>query len=121
MRRLNNPVIEKSFSFSVQIANCFNYLVKKDKDLNSIYDQLLRSVSSIGADTAESQAAASKINFRNKLRISLKETCETECWLKLYYETKILRKKEFKSMLQDCLELIKLLASIPRSTKTISI
>jgi len=117
MRDFNNPVVEKSFNFSVRIVNCYKYLIKKDKYLGSLYDQLLRSGTSIGTNIAESQAAASKTDFRNKLRISLKEAYETEFWLKLFFETEILEEKEFNSLLENCLELIKILTSIIKSIK----
>ena len=94
-----------------------NPLVKKDKNLISLYNQLLKSGTSIGANIAESQAAASRNDFRNKLRISLKEAYETEFWLKLFNVSEILDKKEFESLLKDCLELIKLLTSIIKSVK----
>jgi len=117
MKSLNNPVVDKSFNFSVRIVKCYKYLIKLDKDLKSLYNQLLDSGTSIGANIAESQAAASKTDFRNKLRISLKEAYETEFWLRLFFKTEILDKKEFESLLQDCLELIKLLTSIIKSVK----
>lgn len=117
MRSLENPVIKKSFSFAVRVVKCYKYLIKKDKYLISLYNQLLDSGTSIGANIAESQAAASKADFRNKLRISLKEAYETEFWLKLFYKTELLSKKEFESLLKDCLELIKLLTSIIKSVK----
>jgi four helix bundle protein len=117
LRSLENPVVKKSFSFAVRIVKCYKYLIKKDKYLISLYNQLLDSGTSIGANISESQAASSKADFRNKLRISLKEAYETEFWLKLFYETGLLDKKEFESLLKDCLELIKLLTSIIKSVK----
>ena len=117
MRNLENPVVNKSFSFAVRIVKCYKYLIKKDKYLLSLYNQLLDSGTSIGANISESQAAASKADFRNKLRISLKEAYETEFWLKLFYESELLAKNEFESLLKDCLELIKLLTSIIKNVK----
>lgn len=117
MRSAENPVVKKSFAFAVRIVKCYKYLVKKDKYLLSLYNQLLDSGTSIGANISESQAAASKADFRNKLRISLKEAYETEFWLKLFYKSEILDKKEFESLLKDCLELIKLLTSIIKNVK----
>ena len=115
MKHSGNPVVEKSFSFATQIVKSHKYLIKKDKSLISLYNQLLRTGTSIGANIAESQAASSKSDFRNKLRISLKEAYETEYWLKLFFDSVMLEKKEFESLLKDCLELIKLLTSIIRS------
>jgi four helix bundle protein len=117
VKNLENPVVKKSFSFAVRVVKCYKYLIKKDKSLISLYNQLIKSGTSIGANIAESQAAASKTDFRNKLRISLKEAYETEFWLKLFYESEILDKKEYDSLLKDCLELIKLLTSIIKNVK----
>ena len=117
MRSLENPVVKKSFYFAVRIVKYYKYLIKRDKNLISLYNQLLKSGTSIGANIAQSQAAASKIDFRNKLRISLKEAYETEYWLKLFNESEILDKKEFESLLKDYLELIKLLTSIIKNVK----
>jgi four helix bundle protein len=117
VRNLENPVVKKSFSFAVRIVKCYKYLIKKDKYLLSLYNQLLDLGTSIGANISESQAAASKADFRNKLRISLKEAYETEFWLKLFYESELLAKNEFESLLKDCLELIKLLSSIIKNVK----
>jgi len=117
VKNLDNPVVNKSFTFATRIVRCYKYLIKKDKSLISLYNQLLRSGTSIGANISESQAAASRTDFRNKLRISLKEAYETEYWLKLFNESEILDKKEFDSLLTDCLELIKLLTSIIKNVK----
>jgi four helix bundle protein len=117
VRNVENPLVIKSFAFAIRTVKCYKYLIKKDKHLISLYNQLLRSGTSVGANISESQAAASRIDFRNKLRISLKEAYETEYWLKLFNESEILDKKEFESLLKDCLELIKLLTSIIKSVK----
>lgn len=117
MKSQENAVVKKSFTFSVRVVKCYKYLIKKDKYLLSLYNQLLDSGTSIGANVSESQAAASKADFRNKLSISLKEAYEMEFWLKLFYKAEILDNKEFDSLLSDCLELIKLLTSIIKNVK----
>jgi four helix bundle protein len=45
--------------------------------------QLIRSATSIGANYAEANNAASKSDFRNKIFIAKKETAETKYWLEL--------------------------------------
>jgi four helix bundle protein len=112
MKNSKNPIVDKSFNFSVRIVKLYKYLIKKEKELVSLYNQILRSGTSIAANVSESQAAASRSDFKNKLRISLKESYETEFWLKLFFKSKILEQKEFESLLKDCQELIKLLTSI---------
>ena len=79
--------------------------------------QLLRSGTSIGANTAESQQAQSRPDFISKLNIALKEAVETEYWIRLLYETEYLTKEQFISIIGDCDELEKLLVSILKATK----
>ncbi|MFZ0453656.1 MAG: hypothetical protein WAM24_07875 [Ignavibacteriaceae bacterium] len=43
MNKIYNPVVEKSFDFSVRIVNCYKYLIKKERSLSPLYNQLLKS------------------------------------------------------------------------------
>ena len=79
--------------------------------------QLLRCGTSIGANVAESQQAQSRPDFISKLNIALKESYETEYWLRLLYETKYLKQDAFESIITDCRELEKLLISIIKTAK----
>ena len=49
--------------------------------------------------------------------IALKESGETEYWLKLLEKTDYLSKFQAESILKDCEELIKILVSIIKTTK----
>ena len=80
---------------------------------------MLRSGTSIGANVAESQEAASKKDFLNKLTIALKEARETEYWLKLLKEASVITEKEFISLFNDCDEIIRLLVSIVKKLKDV--
>jgi four helix bundle protein len=57
-----NPVLEKSFQFSVRIVRLYKYLVRERKEF-VLSKQLLRSGTSIGANVNEAQAAQSKADF----------------------------------------------------------
>jgi four helix bundle protein len=48
-----------------------------------IVTQLVRSVTSIGANYAEANNASSKKDFRNKVHITKKEVQETKNWLRM--------------------------------------
>lgn len=48
-----------------------------------IAKQLLKAVTSIGANVREAQSAESKADFIHKLKIAHKEALETEYWLDL--------------------------------------
>lgn len=48
-----------------------------------IKHQLGKSATSIGANYEEAQAGSSKADFKNKVRISLKEARESNYWLRV--------------------------------------
>jgi four helix bundle protein len=112
-----NPILEKSFKFAVRIVRFYKIKLSSDYNLNPLLKQLLRSGTSVGANTSEAQSAVTKKDFINKLGISLKESRETEYWLKLLKETGTISDKEFDSLFGDCEELSKLLTSIIKSSK----
>lgn len=113
---MENAVKEKSFRFAIRIVKLCKYL-REAKNEYVITKQLLRCGTSIGANTAESRYAQSRPDFVSKLSIALKESAETDYWLRLLYETDYLTKSQFVSLITDCDELERLLASIVKTTK----
>ncbi|SEL38977.1 four helix bundle protein [Ruminococcus albus] len=79
--------------------------------------QVLRSGTSIGANLKEAMRGQSRADFCSKVNISLKEASETEYWLELLYRTDYITKTQYDSIHGDCIELIKLLTSIIKSTR----
>ncbi|RPI60599.1 MAG: four helix bundle protein [Ignavibacteriales bacterium] len=116
--KYGNVVLEKSFYFSVRILKLYRFLLKQDRSLEPILKQILRSGTSIGANITEAQNAPSTKDFINKLNISLKEARESEYWLNLFKASDIINEKSFKSLQQDCKELIKLLIAIIKTAKS---
>ncbi len=65
------------------------HLTKKATDSTEnriVINQLIRSATSVGANYAEANNAASKTDFRNKIFIAKKEAAETRYWLHLFTE-----------------------------------
>ena len=116
--KYGNVVLEKSFNFSVRILKLYRFLLKQDRSLEPILKQILRSGTSIGVNITEAQNAPSTKDFINKLNISLKEARESEYWLNLFKASDIINEKSFKSLQQDCKELIKLLIAIIKTAKS---
>ena len=59
----------------------------KINDLNrNIFNQVIRSATSVGANYAEANGASSKRDFKNKIYICKKEIQETEYWIELLSE-----------------------------------
>lgn len=109
-------VEHKAFSFAVRIVRVVRYLQNEKHEL-VLSKQLLRSGTSIGANISEAQQGQSRADFVSKMSIALKETAETNYWLRLLHATDYLSDKEFRSVFSDCIEIEKLLTSIIKSAK----
>ena len=116
LRIMTNSIQEKSFRFAVRIVKLCRYLQTEKKEY-ILSKQLLRSGTSIGANVSEAQQAQSRPDFVSKLNIALKESAETEYWLRLLYETDSLSDKYFHSIWADCDEVKSLLVSIVKASK----
>ncbi|MFK7970898.1 MAG: four helix bundle protein [Bacteroidia bacterium] len=114
--KTRNILLDKSYSFALRVIKCCKYLRKERREY-VLSKQLLRSGTSIGANAHEANVAQSKKEFIAKLQISLKEAHETYYWLRLLVDAKYLSPKEGLSMQNDCLELIKILTSIIKSSR----
>lgn len=113
---MDNTAEEKSFLFAVRIVNLCNYLTEKKKAY-TLSKQLLRSGTSIGANLAEAQQAQSRPDFISKLSIALKESVETNYWLRLLHASNYLTDLEFESIIMDCQEIEKMLTAIIKTSK----
>ena len=106
-----NVIVRKSFTFSVRTVNLYKYLSHEKKEY-VISKQIYKSGTSIGANIAEAQRAQSTADFVSKMKIALKEANETQYWLHLLYETEYITDKEFKSIHDDLVEILKILTAI---------
>jgi four helix bundle protein len=110
-------VAPKSYSFALRIINLYKWLTSEKLEF-IMSKQLLRSGTAIGALVKEAEHSQSKADFLNKMNIALKEANETEYWLMLLKDSFFLSETEFNSIHTNCSELIKLLASIVKTTKS---
>ena len=112
-----NIVKTKSFAFAVRIVKLYQYLVADKKEF-VLSKQLLRSGTSVGAMVREAEHSESKPDFIHKMAIVQKEINETIYWLELLNVTDYLNNGQFDSINNDTTELIKLITSIIKTTKT---
>ncbi|MBR5538865.1 MAG: four helix bundle protein [Clostridia bacterium] len=112
----NNTVETKSFNFAIRIVNLYKLLTSA-KNEYVLSKQILRSGTSIGANIAEAEQAQSRPDFISKMGIALKEASETKYWIKLLHSTDYLSESEYISILNDCVEIEKLLVSIIKASK----
>ena len=106
----DSNILNKSLKFAARIVKLYQYL-SKEKHETVISKQIIRSGTSIGANANEAVYGVSKAEFITKLQISLKETAETEYWLKLLVISGYLTEEEGQSLIDDCLEIKRILVS----------
>ncbi|MGI8468000.1 MAG: four helix bundle protein [Pyrinomonadaceae bacterium] len=107
---------EKSYQFALRIVKLYKF-ISTDKKEFVLSKQILRSGTSIGANVEEASQAQSKTDFIHKLSIAQKESAETTYWLRLLRDSEFLTAKQAESLLIDCEELQKLLASSIKTAK----
>lgn len=111
-----NILIDKSIAFASRIIKLHRYLIKNKKE-TIISKQIVRSGTSIGANINEANYGQSKADFISKMHIALKETAETEYWLKLLVMSEYISNDMGRSLLDDCLEIKRILVASINTAK----
>ena len=115
-RMKENLLIDKSIAFASRIVKLHQHLIKNKKE-TVISKQIVRSGTSIGANINEANYGQSKADFISKMHIALKETAETEYWIKLLYMSEYIDDKMSSSLIDDCLEIKRILIASINTAK----
>jgi four helix bundle protein len=110
-------ITDRTFDFAVKIVKLANKLPKSPAGFR-IGNQIVGSGTSIGANTQEAQSASSKNDFIHKMNIALREARETKYWLRIILAVELIPKNLIRSHLDKCEELIKILVTIIKKTKS---
>jgi four helix bundle protein len=116
MRSHENIVVTKSYAFALRIVRLYQFLAEEKREY-VLSKQLLRSGTSIGANISEAQSAETRNDFAHKMGIAAKEIRETEYWLNLLHDGEFIMPEQFKSIRQDCQELLRIMNSIILTTR----
>jgi four helix bundle protein len=108
-----NVIVKLTLEFALEIIEFSELLEEKRKYV--IARQILKSGTSIGANTREAQNAESKADFIHKMKIAAKEADETEYWLLLCHLSKNYPKNEQIS--EKLNVIIKILSKIISTSK----
>ena len=94
----NKTIKELAIELTVETtAVCDNI-----KGRSVFVNQLLRSCSSIGANSHEAQYAQSRADFINKMEIALKECHETAYWIEILFRLDALDEATYKQLSIKC-------------------
>ena len=110
-------ISHRCFYFSKEVV----LFVKKCKYrsvFSSLFDQLVRSTTSIGANVVESKAGSSRKDWRNFFLIALKSANEAKYWLCLIRDTiDDIDKTAVESLIKEADEIAKIIARIVISSR----
>ena len=117
MDKKENIVVEKSYKFAIRIIKMYQHIAGEKKEF-VLSKQILRSGTSVGANLEEASGSISKKEFIAKTQIGYKEAKETLYWLRLLHDTGYIETAAFKSISVDCEELLRIIASILKTSKS---
>ena len=113
----DNALVELSKQYAVSVVNLCSK-IKENGRGNALVNQFIRCGTSIGANIHEANYASSRSDFINKLQIALKECYETDYWIAIFRETKMIDEEDYKLMYSGCSKLRKLLIASITTAKS---
>lgn len=108
---------KRCFQFSLSVLRLAEPL-RKQRSNWILLDQLIRSATSIGANIVEGGNSTSRKEFINYFQIALKSASETLYWLALLKEINLDQVKEIDLLIQECIEIKKMISTIILNTKS---
>lgn len=85
---------------------------KHDRVFDSLFDQLVRSATSIGANLIEGKAGSSRKDWIKYTTIGLKSANETKYWLCLIRDTLETDKERIGLLIKEAIEISNIIAAI---------
>jgi four helix bundle protein len=101
----------RAYKFSVTTIRYIDEMTRDRKIYYALVDQLVRSSTSIGANSVEAKSASSKKDFIRYFEISLKSANETKYWLCLFRDAMSCDKRITDDLINEADELSKMIAS----------
>ena len=109
-------IYELASDFALRIVKLYKFLTEEKKEF-VISKQLLRSGTSIGANSFEGKNAHSRDDFAYKMSIALKEAGESGFWIDLLHRAQYLDDNQYESLYQDWSHVYAVLVKIVKATK----
>ncbi|MBN1115573.1 MAG: four helix bundle protein [Bacteroidales bacterium] len=113
--KTDNVILDKTYAFALKIVKLYLQL-KKDNEF-ILSRQLVKSSTSIGANSEEGAAAQSKNDFISKFSIALKEARESRYWLRLLRDSELIDINYADILIEECNEIIRIITSIIKTAR----
>jgi four helix bundle protein len=111
------PLPDRTFAFACDIVRFCRTLSVTPGVHRLVASQLLRSGTSVGANVAEAKAAFTRRDFANRYALVLRESRETQYWLRLIEATELADPKTTAPLLAEATELVAILTVAARKAK----
>jgi four helix bundle protein len=111
VKNLKRELKYRAFYFSLDVIRFMEMLDLHRPAVKIVADQLIRSVTSIGANIVEAQGSASKREFVNYFHIALKSAQETKYWIAILRELVPENRDKIITLLTEADELTKIISS----------
>lgn len=112
-------IAKKTYAFALEVIRTIKILDKSYENI-VIIKQIIRSVTSIGANIEEALGGNSKKEFIHSMNIAKKEARETIYWLKLIKDLNPTLKEKFELLLEENEQIIKILTKIVKTSSKLS-
>lgn len=100
----------RAFHLSIAVIKFLEKL-PHNTALRIIIDQLIRSITSVGANIVEAKASSSKREFLNYFQIALKSANEAKYWLAMLRELLPEKRSQIDSFLQELDEISRIIGT----------
>jgi four helix bundle protein len=113
-------VVKRTYKFALRIIQLANKLPNSSFTY-PIWDQLIRSGTSVGSNAEEASAGFSRSDFIFKMSVASKEAREANYWLRLIRDSEIAKTDDLAEEINEAItesnELKKILTSIVKTSK----
>ena len=114
--KYRNDLRDRTKKFAIRIIR-LSVSLPSGREADIIGKQVLRSGTSVGAQFREAYRAKSKADYISKLTGSIQELDETQYWLELLIEAKIVEEHLLLPLIQEAEELLAIITTIIRKVK----
>ena len=107
--------LEKAIKFALRIVKLYKYLTEEKKEF-VLSKQMLMSGTYVAKHVKAATVGENRSKFSSEMFKGMQFASDTELWLFLLHEGEWLDQKQYDSINEDCVEMIRLTASIAKTT-----
>lgn len=114
----NNPIVEKTFKFSLKVIELYILLLKKNEF--ELSEKLLKSSTNIRKNVEGTLASISKQEYLAKIALASREAIEARFWLKML-QMKFLKNSNADECAEQLNEIINMLHYMEQKKRTTTV